>query len=315
VRIVFFGSGEFGLPTLGMLLREHEVVLGVTQPDRPAGRGREQRSTPVGRRLEDAGVALLRTADANVAETVERVRAAAPEALVVIDFGQKLSSALLHGHFAINLHGSLLPRHRGAAPVNWAILSGDAQTGVSVIALASRMDAGELYAERAVVIDSNETAGELHDRLAALGPSAIGEVLAARQQRRVIAKTQSEREATRAPKLSRADAWLRFDAPAVEVRRRVHGLSPWPGCAVRLGAAEVKLLRAAVVEPEAGRASGELDSRGAIQCAEAALLPVEVQPAGGRRMPYASYQLGHQVGAGHRVGSVVPPPPAESGAS
>jgi len=321
LRIVFFGSGEFGLPTLDQLIRQHEVVLGVTQPDRPAGRGRGQSSTPVGRRLAEAGIATLRTPDTNAPEVIAAIDATAADAMVVIDFGQKLGATLLQGRFAINLHGSLLPRHRGAAPVNWAILAGDQRTGVSVIALAERMDAGALFAERALAIDPSETAGELHDRLAALGPAVVCEVLAARAEGGLAPRVQSEREATRAPKLSRADAWLRFDRPVEEVRRRVHALSPWPGCAVTLGGVEVKLLRASIVAPESGRAVGELDSRGAIHCANAALLPTEVQPSGGRRMDYESFRRGHGTSAGCQVRSVVPPPssaacspPARSGA-
>lgn len=313
MRIAFLGSGAFGLPTLERLLEAHEVVVGVTQPQRRAGRGQSVRETPVGERLRSAGVPTLTPESIDAPEVATAFREARPEVLVVIAFGQKLGSALVAEWPAINLHGSLLPRHRGAAPVNWAILSGDAVTGVSVITLAQRMDAGLILGRRSLAIDPNESAGELHDRLASLGPEVIEEVLGAHATGSLRGEAQDERLATRAPKLSRADAWLQFDQTAESCRRRVHGLSPWPGCAVVIGGRELKILKALVVDEEPDSTVGALDRRGAIRCGDGALLPQQVQPAGGRPMDYESYRRGHQLESGVPVRSAVAPPLAGSG--
>lgn len=313
MRIVFLGSGAFGLPTLEALLRSHTVVLGVTQPDRLAGRGLLATATPVAQRLAEGSVETIKPEDVNASEVVSRVHAARPDALVVIAFGQKLRPALLEGLFAINLHGSLLPRHRGAAPVNWAILSGDTATGVSVITLAQRMDAGEILAEGRTAIDPQETAGELHDRLAEMGPSVVLEALERRSAGTLAPRLQEESLATRAPKLTRADAWLRFDQAAEAVRRRVHGLSPWPGCAVELGGVETKLLRVDLVESSSGggkegAAPGTLDEHGAIRCASGALRPVLVQQSGKRAMIYDEFRRGRRLAPGDVARSIVAPP-------
>lgn len=316
MRIVFFGSGAFGLPTLEAMLRGHEVLLGVTQPDRLAGRGLVATATPIAERLVEAGIETIKPEDANAAEVVARVHGARPDALVVIAFGQKLRAALLADYFAINLHGSLLPRHRGAAPVNWAILAGDLVTGVSVITLAQRMDAGEILAEARTPVDPRETAGELHDRLAAMGPAAVLEVLAGRLAGTLAPRVQEESLATRAPKLTRADAWLRFDGAAEAVRQRVHGLSPWPGCAIALGDVEVKLLRVELATPSLGESGGSpgpgtLDEAGVIRCASGGVRPVLVQPSGKRPMGWDEFRRGRRVSAGDAVRSVVAPPPEE----
>lgn len=309
MKLAYFGSGAFGLPTLDFLLREHQVVIGVTQPDRPSGRGRQPAATPVADALALAGVSALKPQDVNAEAVVKQLRSLEVDAFVVIAFGQKIGPALLEQRFAINLHGSLLPRHRGASPVAAAILAGDAETGVSVITLAQRMDAGEILAARSTVVDPLETAGDLHDRLALLGPAAIAEVLASYASGTLRPRRQDEALATRAPKLTRSDCWLRFEDSAGQVQRRVHALSPWPGCAVTVAGVEIRLLRAAVVQPEGAVLPGHMQSDWAIRCGRAALLPIEVQPAGGRAMPFEAFLRGHRIEPGALVQSVVPVPP------
>ncbi len=235
MKLLFFGSGEFGLPTLKHLQEQHEVVAVVSQPDRPAGRHQKLTPTPVAAFAAQRGLTMLKPEDANVDEVVTRLRALNAQAAVVIAFGQKLSPALIEasGKLVVNLHASLLPRYRGAAPINWAMMNGDAETGVSVISLAQRMDAGLVYATAKTAIDPLETAGELHDRLALMGPGAVGQVLTDFVAGTLRGQTQDEALATRAPKLSRADGVVDFDAEADKVAARIHGLTPWPGVRVR----------------------------------------------------------------------------------
>lgn len=299
MKLVFFGSGSFGLPALSRLASRHEVVLVVTQPDRPAGRHRHVAPTPVAGLAADLGLDTLKAADVNDAAAVERIRGAAAEALVVIAFGQKLGPDLLRDAFAINLHASLLPRYRGAAPVNWAMINGEAETGVSVIAISQRIDAGDVLARRAVAIDPDETAGELEERLALLGADLVMDTL---DSGRLEPIAQDERLACRAPKLTKADGTVRFDQPAAAVQRRAHGLTPWPGCTVSLNGRRLKLLRVAVAD-ESGQdaAPGELLPDGTIACAPGRVRLVEVQPAGGRAMPFDDYRRGRRLRAGARI--------------
>ncbi len=242
MRIVFLGSGEFGLPTLRALDAAHDLVGVVTQPDRPAGRKRQLTPTPVGQWVGDGGprgddIPLIKPANANDDDVIAQIAALEPDAGVVIAFGQKLSPILIEalgqgGGPVVNLHASLLPRWRGAAPINWAVMAGDTETGVSVIGLAQRMDAGLIYATARTPIDPMETAGELHDRLSLLGPDAVLDVLAEHEAGTLQGQPQDDSLATRAPKLSKADGKVDFSEPAAAVQRRVHGLTPWPGVTV-----------------------------------------------------------------------------------
>ena len=235
--LVYFGSGAFGLPTLKTLVESHQVRAIVTQPDRPAGRGKALTPTPIGQWAVESApdVPLLKPKDVNADEVVARVRAFEAEAWVVIAFGQKLSAALLEGVFSMNLHASLLPRWRGAAPINWAIIAGDDETGNSVITLAHLMDAGLVLGQSRREITGRETAGEMHDALAADGPALVEEVLEAKSAGMLMPVEQDERKVTLAPKLSSADRWVDVAQPAAACQRRIHGLTPWPGVSVDVG--------------------------------------------------------------------------------
>ncbi|MFO0861802.1 MAG: methionyl-tRNA formyltransferase [Phycisphaerales bacterium] len=238
LKLVFLGSGAFGLPTLRRLIAAHEVAMVVTQPDRPAGRGGAMTPTPIGAEMQEkhASVPLLKPEKINDPAVRDRIRAVNADAFVVIAFGQKLGKALLEGVYAINLHGSILPRWRGAAPINAALLAGDPEVGNSVITLADKMDAGVVLATSSHPTHPDWTAGDLHDILAADGPELVGRVL----RDRPAGQIQDETLVTVAPKMSKADGWVDFRKSADECRRRVHGLTPSArrDCAVPRRAAE-----------------------------------------------------------------------------
>jgi methionyl-tRNA formyltransferase len=302
MKIVFLGSGAFGLPTLRRLVAEHTVSLVVTQPDRSAGRGRKLTPTAVALFAAEHGVETIRTPDINDEQTADRIRAAGGDALVVIAFGQKIAPVVLDEAFAINLHASLLPKYRGAAPINWAVINGEAETGVSVITITQRMDAGDVLAQRSTPIDPMETAEELSDRLAALGPEIIMETLDHHMAGRLRPAPQDDRLATRAPKLSKADGTVRFDQPPTAVQHRVHGLTPWPGCAVLIGGERLKLLRVETT------ATGEVTANpglvledGTIACAGGSVRLLEVQPPGGKPMSFEAFRRGRDVPPGCRM--------------
>lgn len=302
MRIVFFGSGEFGLPTLRALRERHEVMAVVSQPDRPAGRGSKLTPTPIAAyALESmAGVPLVREEDVNVASVRERIRGFACDAWVVIAFGQKLSNELLADRFAINLHGSLLPRWRGAAPINWAILAGDAEAGNSVITLAERMDAGLVLGQTKRIVTPELTAGELHDALSTDGPGAVLKVLGERAAGAERGLAQDPALVTKARKLSRADGWVDFAQSAEECRRKINGLSPWPGVSVKLRGEALKLARATRGQGTSSGAPGSVvdPDQGLVATASGLLKLLEVQPPGKRVMSWAEFSRGHRVKPG-----------------
>ena len=307
MKLAFLGSGAFGIPTLLALAREHEITRVVTQPDRPAGRGGKLTPTPIAAWAAEhlPGVPILRPERINAPEVVAVLRdhatGAHAEPWVVIAFGQKLGRPLLADRFAINLHASLLPRWRGAAPINAAILAGDAVTGNSVITLADRMDAGLVLGQSRRPVEPTHTAGELHDLLAADGPDLVLRVLDEHAAGATDALEQDESLVTLAPKLSRADGWIDPAASADEWRRRINGLSPWPGVQAALDGVPLKLLRADAMQP--GRSLGApgtlIDgARGVFACGSGGLQLLELQPAGKRAMAWADFARGRPLTGG-----------------
>lgn len=311
LRIIFAGSGEFGLPTLNALLSlGHEVVQVVSQPDRPAGRGKQMTPTPIAQRALEAGLPLLRT------DAINREPLPEGDVMVVIAFGQKIAEAVANRPRlgSVNLHASRLPRYRGAAPINWAILRGETLTGNSVIRLAPRMDAGAVLAESEIAVGELETAGELHDRLAADGAEIVPRVLAELAAGNAREMPQDEGSATLAPKLSREDARLHWSDAADALARRVRGLYPWPGCRVKICDAEgaevgrIRLVRARGIEAhdEGSRwFPGEIMGCGFIHAGRGAVEVVEVQPEGKRPMSIADYRRGNRWHAGLKLESIV----------
>ncbi|MDQ7014449.1 MAG: methionyl-tRNA formyltransferase [Planctomycetota bacterium] len=325
MRLVFLGSGAFGLPTLEALARDHDVAMVVTQPDRKAGRGGKLTPTPVGAWAAEhlSGVPLLKPERVNEPGVVAEVCSIDADAWVVIAFGQKLGKPLLEGRFAINLHASVLPRWRGAAPINAAILAGDTATGNSVITLADRMDAGLILGQSERAIGPTVTAGELHDLLAGDGPELVEHVLAEHTARTLDPFKQDEAAVTLAGKLSRADAWIDLADSAEVCRRRINGLSPWPGVQAVLDGQPLKLLRACELTPgDVGSASetetpdvrtgsahdatpGTLldPATGTFATGDGVLQLLEVQPAGKRAMSWDAYARGRKPAEGELLSS------------
>lgn len=304
-RVGFLGAGAFGLPTLASLRERFDVPFVLSQPDRPAGRGQKTTPTPISQSvLDHPGPALLREADVNSDEVYQAIVALKPDVLVVIAFGQKIGPRLLGEAFAVNLHASILPRWRGAAPINRAMMAGDTESGVSVISLAHRMDAGAVHTVRRTPIDALETAGELHDRLALLGVEAICEVLERFGEGVVECVEQDEALVLPAPKLSRPEGTVSFDKPAEDVRARVHGLSPWPGCDVMLGDTRLRLRRVRSEAMEDKVEAGVLLEGGRIACASGCIALLEVQPAGKGVMKWEEYQRGSPLKVGTRCKAI-----------
>jgi methionyl-tRNA formyltransferase len=291
--IIFAGSGEFGVPTLRALLAAgHSIVHVFTQPDRPSGRGKVLTPTPIGALAMELGLPLTRTENIN-AEPLPTA-----DLMVVIAFGQKIAPAVVnHPRLgSVNLHSSRLPKYRGAAPINWAVIHGDSITGSSIIRLADKMDAGAVLAQSELKIGDDETADELHDRLA-----SDGAPLMLRLIEQLIDGTATETEqdhalATIAPKLSRKTGAIDWTKPAAAIARLINGLSPWPGCKVKLLDGEMEiatltLLRAKPANRSSAGAPGALDDNGhAIAGDGQALEIIELQPDNKRRMALRDFR-------------------------
>jgi methionyl-tRNA formyltransferase len=250
MRIVFMGTPEFAVPTLDALVAAgHEVLLVVAQPDRPAGRGQQLRSPPVAERARALGLPLAQPKGVRSGPFPARFAALAPDVAVVIAYGRILPAALLAvpRHGCVNVHASLLPRWRGAAPIQHAILAGDAVTGVCTQRMEEGLDTGPVYVLRETTIGARETAGQLHDRLAALSAEVAVETLAGLEGR--VPVPQDEARATWAPLVSKDDGRIDWSRPAAELDRRVRAMTPWPGGFVAAEGGPIKLLE---VRPSAG---------------------------------------------------------------
>jgi len=303
MRIVYFGSGAFGLPTLKALVTGHDVAMVVSQPDRPAGRHRALAPTPISHFARSAGLPILKSENVNEPGNVAAIRSANADAMIVIAFGQKLGPELRRNTFAINLHASLLPKYRGAAPINWAIINGESTTGLSVIMVADQMDAGDILGQVVTPIDPMETAGELHDRLAELGPELLLQVLHLHETGRAKLQPQAETLVTRAPKLSKSEGTVSFDQSAERVRNRVHGLTPWPGCRVLIDGRELRLHRVQMVNSteRINAPAGTIVGGDLVTCAPGSIRPLAVQPPGGKLMSFAAFRAGHSMAEGARM--------------
>jgi len=298
MNVAFLGTSEYAATVLRRLSSsELRPVLVVTPPDRRRGRGRRLASPPVADVARELGLELVQAESVNDATAADSVRAAGPDVGLVCAFGQLIGAPLLDELEMLNVHPSLLPRWRGAAPIERAILAGDAETGVTVMRVTGGLDSGPIGLQRAVAIDPGEDYGSLSARLAELGGELAVEALRRRRDDRLELDEQDDSLATYAEKIAPADRRLDPARPAAELERRVRALTPHIGAYLELDGGERLVVRAAE-ELRDDRRPGELDAAGGelvLGCAEGALRLREVQPAGGRPMATDAYLRGHPV--------------------
>jgi methionyl-tRNA formyltransferase len=306
LRVVFFGSPAFAVPSLRAVAARTTLVAVVSQPDRPAGRGQAPSSPAVKLAATELGVPVIQPETLRTTEAVAPLAALDADLFVVVAYGRILPQRLLDlpRLGAYNVHASLLPKLRGAAPIQWALIRGDAETGVSIMRMEAGLDTGPVAAARALPIADDDTAGTLSDKLAELGAGLLAETLPAIAGGRITLVPQVHAAATLAPLLTKADGHLGFDRPARIVSGHARGVDPWPGASAMLGGTPLKLFAPRVVggdAPTTGRPGEVLGLRPeglAVACADGAIAFAELQLPGRRRLPAAAVLAGHPIPAG-----------------
>ena len=303
MRILFMGTPDFAVPSLEALAAAgHQLVGAFSQPDKPKNRGMKLQPTPVKVCAQGLGVPVFQPAKLRDGTALETIRQLDPELIVVAAYGRILPQEILdYPKFGcINVHSSLLPKYRGAAPIHWAILNGDQETGVTIMHMALALDAGDIIAPRATPIDPNETVEELHDRLAQLGAQLLVDTVAEIAAGTAGRTPQAEDQVTLAPMLSRALSPMDFTRPARALHDQVRGLIPWPAAVTELGGVRCKILATTVLDETTGKAPGSViaaDKKGLkLACGGGTVLRIDrLQADGGKRLAAADYLRGHPI--------------------
>ena len=309
MKIAYLGSGEFGIESLNSLLRsQHSLELVVTQPPHRAGRGRKSRPTPVANWAAEHSVAFIEPENVNLPEVIEQISSFKADLIVVAAFGQRIGNEIIAmpPKGIINAHASLVPKYRGAAPVNWAIINGDSETGVSIITVVEKIDAGDILAQVRTEIGEDETAGQLHDRLGILAGPLLLEIIDSIAGGAAIYTRQDHSQVTLARKLKKSDGFLDFTDSAENLRNRIRGLWSWPGASAvytskKTGKShQVTIAMAQVIEHDnpSDLAVGTLDENLDVICGENALRITRIKPAGSSVMDFKPFVNGRQSSSG-----------------
>ncbi len=307
MRIVFLGSGAFAIPSFAALIDAgHDVAALVCQPDREKGRGRELSPPPLKPVAEGRGVPVLQPRRIKEPAPLDALRALRPDLQVVVAYGQILPKPLIEMAplGTVNVHGSLLPRYRGAAPIQWAIAGGETETGVTTMLIDEGLDTGPILLARAIAIGPEETAGQLEPRLARAGAELLVETVSGLAAGALVPRPQDHSLATHAPRLRKEDGRMNWSQPASVLARRVRAFDPWPGSTTTLGGRSLKVLRGRLDEPGTGEPGTviRIDHVGVlVACGEATrLLLLDVQPESRRPMSAASFAAGARLQPGAR---------------
>ncbi len=300
MRVVFMGTPEIAATCLKKILADGFNVVGVyTQPDRPKGRGMKLVQSPVKEAAVAHGIPVFQPENFREEETVEQLRALRPDVVAVVAYGRILPQKVLDiaPKGFINIHASLLPKYRGSAPYQWAVLDGEQETGVTAMYLIREMDAGDMIDSRKTPIDPNETAGQLLDRLALLGADLLSDTLQNAEKGSITATAQEEGLVSYAPMLEKSMCPIDFSKSARQVHNQVRGLNPWPIATAQIGGKTFKVYTTAMVENKdnapAGTVLGLTKTGLQIACGEGAIEIQVLQAEGGKRMAAPDYFRGH----------------------
>ena len=304
------GTPRIAADTLDDLLKSpsDSVVGVVTQPDRPAGRGQRSTPSPVRKLAEARGIPLIAPDKIKTTEFAETLRGWRPEIIVVVAYGRILPKTILElaPHGCLNIHYSLLPKYRGAAPAAWTIINGETEGGVTTMKLVEKMDAGAIYLQAAIALAADETSGSLQARLTPLGARLLIETLRGLKEGTLKPREQDDGLATPAPMLKKEDGRIDWTRPAIEIERRIRGLDPWPGSYTYAGGKMLKIHRARVLTGDAKGAAGEVvraDGGGFWIASSSGLVALEeVQLENKKRLPGIEFIKGARIQSGDRLG-------------
>jgi methionyl-tRNA formyltransferase len=307
--IVFMGTPQIAADTLDHLLqRSHSVVGVVTQPDRPSGRGQKNMRSPVRKLAEGRGIPVLAAEKIRTPEFAETLRGWRPEIIVVVAYGRILPQTILElaPQGCLNVHYSLLPKYRGAAPAAWTIINGEREGGVTTMKLVEKMDAGAIYLQQAIALAADETTGSLQAKLTPIGARLLIETLRGLEEGTLVAREQDEHLATPAPMLKKADGLIDWNKPAIEIERRVRGLDPWPGSYTYASAKMLKVHRSKLLAEESNGEPGKVmraDAGGFWIGTASGMIGLEdVQLENKKRLPGTEFIKGARIKAGDRLG-------------
>jgi methionyl-tRNA formyltransferase len=313
VSIIFIGTPEFAVPSLRRLASAGHIISSVvTRPDRPAGRGRHLSAPPVKTAAEALGLRVMQPQTLRESSVLDELGALKPEAMVSVAYGQILRQEVLDiaPRGVLNVHPSLLPRHRGASPIAGAILAGDGETGVTIMLMDAGMDSGPILAQRRVAIDPEDTTGTLTASLAELGAELLADTLRRWLAGEIEPQPQDSSEATVTNLVRKEDGVIDWSLPAIQIWRRVRAYNPWPGAATTMGGETLHIWRASPAEGETGEAPGTLimppadllDAAIAVQTGDGLLIVRELQRAGRKTLSAADFRRGMPQLIGRRLG-------------
>jgi len=312
MRIVFMGTPEFAVPSLEILINNNmDVAMVVTQPDKPKGRGYKVSYTPVKECALKYNIPVIQPQKIGSSDTIEKLRQLKPDLFVTCAFGQFLTTEVLDipGYGTVNVHGSLLPKYRGAAPIQWAIINGEKKTGVTTMLTVLKMDAGDILLTKEIDIDDDMTAGQLHDRMSVLGAELLLETIRGLEKGIIKPVPQNESEATFAPRIVRETGKIKWEAPAAAIHNLVRGTDPWPGAYSYLNGERMRIWKTKVydADKETGNKPGTIINISRdfflVQAGKGVVSVFEIQCDSGKRMTVEQYICGHEIKPGDRFES------------
>lgn len=308
MRAVFMGTPEFAVPTLQALIDHHQVEAVVTQPDKQRGRGKKVQFPPVKEKAVEHEIPVYQPQKARDEEFVEILREINPDVIVVVAYGQILPESILNipKYGCINVHGSLLPKYRGAAPIQWAVLDGEEKTGITTMYMEKGLDTGDMIDKAEIVLDPKETAGTLHDKLMEIGANLLLETLEKLENETAVRIKQNDSESCYASMLTKEMGQIDFSKSAREIECLIRGMNPWPSAYTSLNGKTLKVWEAEVLTENSGEEPGTVidvtKDTIVAACKEGALKLLEVQMAGKKRMKVSAFLLGYQVEKGMKLG-------------
>lgn len=305
MNIIFMGTPAFAIPSLEILLKKHTVCAVVTQPDKPKGRGKKMAFSPIKEKALEYGIEVLQPLKVREEDFVEKLKQYKADVIVVVAFGQILPESILNmpKYGCINVHGSLLPKYRGAAPIQWAVINGEKETGVTTMFMAKGLDSGDMILKETIKIFPEDTYGIVHDKMSIIGADLLEKTLDLLEQEKAVCIVQEEQQATYAPMITKETGHIDWSKNSDEIQNLIRGLDPVPNAYTIYEKEVLKIWKVQKIEQIYETASFgeivEVAKKGIIvKTADGALLICELQARGGKRMSCDAYMRGHEMKKG-----------------